>query len=126
MEFLTLGSDLKCFGAPFMQFAERKFSKLLFLCLKMNNYYFNFMILGRVGEFFGVLNDRKSKDKTERSLRRKENKKEPLYRNYPAKRLLPFMQSEIKNNVLRFWRSGNRLRNVRLSVHRGEARRKEE
>ena len=60
-----LGSDLKCFGAPFMQFAERKFSKLLFLCLKMNNYYFNFMILGRVGEFFGVLNDRKSMGKIE-------------------------------------------------------------
>ena len=51
--------------APFMQFAERKFSKLLFLCLKMNNYYFNFMILGRVGEFFGVLNDRKSMGKIE-------------------------------------------------------------
>lgn len=46
------------------------------------------------------MNDRKSKDKTERSLRRKENKKEPLYRNYPAKRLLPFMQSNIENNVL--------------------------
>ena len=48
-----------------MQFAERKFSKLLFLCLKMNNYYFNFMILGRVGEFFGVLSDRKSMGKIE-------------------------------------------------------------
>lgn len=51
-----------------------------------------------------MLNDRKSKDKTRISLKRKGNKKGPLYRNYPAKRLLPFMQSEIENNILHLFK----------------------
>lgn len=37
-------------------------------------------------------------------LIKKDNRKEPLYRNYPAKRLLPFMESDIENNVLHLFK----------------------
>ena len=66
----------------------------------MNNYSIDFTKLGRIGEFFGVLNDRKSRNKIKKSFMVKGNKKEPPYRISSVKRLLPFMQLNIKEDVL--------------------------
>ena len=68
--------------------------------LKMNNYSIDFTKLGRIGEFFGMLNDRKSRNKIKKSVMAKGNRQEPPYRNSSVKRLLSFMQLNIEEYVL--------------------------